>query len=453
MCEVKLGDSDMRKIVPYDVFAEYVTKLEKRGVLVRTPIWGYKKTFRDVLLENKLVKQKGKADYVMSAIDGAEYCLTNGKFKTHLVSSGMGEKQYVAEKCGIPLPVGFALSFTCDGKQVKSKLLEMDAGRDLYFMYRSVVTSVSSDYRKMMLLYGISEDEAKKIVDEGHRRRSLSKSGRLNGSFGKTGIDSHCYGPFRGSKDPGASVAVAVQERIRGKVLRWASDNDIDETSYERLVFLYHSELFLDIQRAKGQEYCERMGVESGQGMYLYNRDKSLRCFSAKNFLEYCSRIINLRGNENEKKEFARLLSIEDYQGIMILAYSVRGMTGYKGRIVYESTQRGHFSLRSKLEKGFLYIADRLDDVSAISYESVKVPYCDGECARMYWIDFDVTMSNGRRVLVEVKPYNQCVIPEGRILAKKQAAERYALDNGCSYIFVTEKDMKYDLVHKKLQSA
>jgi hypothetical protein len=61
-------------------------------------------------------------------------------------------------------------------------------------------------------------------------------------------------------------------------------------------------------------------------------------------------------------------------------------------------------------------------------------------------------LTSGKRILVEVKPYKQCIIPEGEILLKKKVAEEYASKNNCIYAFITEKDMKYGLVRKKLQS-
>ena len=38
---------------------------------------------------------RGKAKYVLSKLDGQEYCKTNGKFAKHLLKHGLSEADYV----------------------------------------------------------------------------------------------------------------------------------------------------------------------------------------------------------------------------------------------------------------------------------------------------------------------------------------------------------------------
>lgn len=442
----------MRKAVPYEVFEGYVKELEDSGVLKKSRLFGYKKTFTDVLVENGLVSYASSALYVRSVIDGEEYCLSNGKLKRHLDSVGVDKFGYL-EKCGITIPYGYSLSFVCDGKDVKSRLSEFKNGDNLYFMYRSLVTSVSTDYRKVMLLYGVPEEEAKIISDASHNRRSNSKLGEINKSYGRKGLNAYCFSPFFASDNPKECYSKFLRIKRDAMILKWASDNNIDETSFETVRLLYYSTLFKSLHTAKGKEYKDRLGLDTiQQGVYLFNKEKSLKCHDPKDSFSYFSKMIDLLGTDEDKKFYEELAKNDNYYGVMALSLFVRGMMGYGKRVPYVSERHGEFLLRSKLEKGFLYIADRLSFVKHISYETVRIPYQEGNKKRTYYVDFDVVLDNGKRVLIEVKPYSQCVIPGSTILLKKMAADDFALKNGCVYMFVTEKDLKNDLVSKKLQS-
>jgi hypothetical protein len=441
--------------VPYDTFAKYVAALEEDGVLVRRHLFGYKKTFRGILLDKNLGhKTKSGAIYVKSVLDGREYCLANGKFKRHLISSGIDEWHYL-KKCGVSLPIGYALSFKCDGKKVRNIILARKNGDALFFMYRSIVTSVSSDYRKLMLLYGLSNVEAKRTALENHTERSKGYTGERNNSYGKRGLNANCFRPFLGTTDPKEQYSRLLRERNKVLILRWASDNNIDETSFERIRFLYYSGIFRRIHRTMGEKYKDKFNLDSvDQGIYLYNKEKSLRCYDPKNFLEFNSHLVNLYGNEEDKLNLSLFLKGGEYDKIMSLALPLKNFYQYGKRFRYRSAKHGLFLLKSKLEKGFVRLVDKLDIAVSIKYENVRLPYFDGFKNRTYWIDFEIFLADGRRVLVEVKPYHLCIIPEGEILAKKVAAEKYAARQcNCKYIFATEKDLKYDLVRKKLQSA
>jgi len=437
--------------VSYETFVDYVNELVESGVLKTSKIFGYKKTFRDVLFENGFYRVNGKALYITSVIDNEEYCFTNGKFKRHLESIGMDEKQYIS-KCGIRLPNGYALTFICNGKNVRSVLLGMNGGERLYFIYRSIMTSVSYDHRKLMLYYGLSKSDAREVERRTHNKQSKGLKGDKNGSFGKRGLSANCFRPFIDSVDPKGDYSEFLRGKNKQMILKWASDNDIDETSFECLKFLYYSMVFRCVHKKKGEEYKTRFRLETvKQGVYMFNREKSLRAYDPRNFLEYNKQLVKLHGSDEDKSAFDKLLEVGEYGKIMSLCFSFKELY-YSGRYTYKSRQYGTFRLRSKLEKGFAYIADRLEIVSNIEYENTKIPYNDGSKNRLYYVDFTLILSDGTKVLVEVKPYSQCIIPEGLVLLKKDAAEKYASENGYIYTFVTEKDMKYDLVAKKLRS-
>jgi hypothetical protein len=437
--------------VSFDVFCSHVDRLCKCGVLKKSVGFGYKKTFRDWLIEAHLGYTKDRATYVKSILDGKEYCLTNGKFKEHLTRQGTDEIGYL-QKCGICLPIGYVWKVGVHGKDMKQHLFEMEDGASLYFSYRSVMTSVTSDFKKLMLLYGITEAEARSISDRQHIRRSERVLGKKNNSYGKRGLDANCFRPFLGG-NPREEYSLHLRERNKFLILRWASDNDIDETSFENLKFLYYSSVFTRLHQRKGDEYKNILGLETvEQGVFLFNREKSLQCYNPKNSIEYCSGLVRDLGNDEDRENFERFLDAGEYDKIVSLCYALRGLTGWKRRVVYHSTRFGDFSLRSKLEKGFAYLVDRIGSVVSLRYENIHIPYFDGTKNKTYYVDFEVVMDDGRKVLVEVKPYSQCVIPEGDVLYKKEAAETYAGKNGYVYAFFTEKDMRYEYIRKKLQS-
>lgn len=442
----------MSKVL-YDVFSNYINILEEKKILKRQKIYGYKKVFKDLLFEYNLIYQiKGMAIYIKSIINGEIYCLTNGKFTEHLRKNKITQVEYLT-RCNVVLPVGYVLTFQCDGKETKEHIVK-NYGKEFYFMYRSILTSVSSDFRKLMLFYGISEEEAKKIERNKYEKYSQSHKGVKNNSYGKKGLNANCFRPFMKADKPRDEYSQFLKERNKKYILKWASDHDIDEISYEKVKFLYYSTCFKNIHIKKGVELKKKFGLETiEQGIYAFSKQKSLDCYNAKNFLEYNSKIINSYGSEYDKNIFLELLREEKYDQIMSLRLGIEHK-GFPKRCKYFSKKYGKFSLRSKLEKGFLFIIDRLSFVKLVKYEEIKIPYNDGKKDRLYYIDFEVTLNDNKKLLIEVKPYKLCIIPEGEILLKSKAAIEYANKNNYKYLFMTEKEIKkYDNVIKKLQSA
>lgn len=440
--------------ISYDIFNNYVKILEQKNILKRQEIYGYKKVFKDLLIKHNLINNiKGKAIYIKSIIDEKVYCLTNGKFLKHLEVINMTQFEYL-KKCNVDLPIGYVLAFKC-GKKVK-EYISKTYGKEFYFMYRSILTSVSSDYRKLMLLYGISEVEAKKIEKNKHEKYSQSHMGIKNNSYGKKGLNANCFHPFIKMNNPKDEHSKFLKERNKKYILKWASDHNIDETSYEKIKFLYYSIVFKNIHFKKGVEFKKKFGLKTiEQGIYTFNKQKSLSCYDSKNFLEYNSKIINNYGNEYDRKLFLQLLREEKYDQIMSLRLGLKNK-GFPKRCKckYFSKKYGKFSLRSKLEKGFLFIVDRLSFVKSVKYEEIKIPYNNGKTNKLYYIDFEIILNNNKKLLIEVKPYNLCIIPEGEILFKSKAAIEYANKNNYKYLFITEKEIKkYENVIKKLQSV
>lgn len=442
----------MSKGVTFEEFSSNVKLLEENNIIKKTYIYGYKKTFKDFIIDNKLGYKKGKSVYLKSHIDNNEYCLTNGAFKRHLDKNNLSEIDYLL-KSEADVPMGFKQTFNIDGKNIKKYFID-NYNIELYKIYRSILTSVSSDYKKLMLYYGISKQEAKNISLKSFNKRSKGLSGKNNGSYGKTGLNANCYKPFINTESPKENYSKFLKEKNKILILKWASDNNIDETSFETIKFKYYSSVFKNIHLLKGQEYLNNSSIDisTEQAIYLYNKEKSLSNYSAKNFIEYNTAIINRCGTKDDIILFNKLLKNKDYNGIMSLCCSVKNINEWGKRVYYKSNKYGDFALRSKLEKGFVFIADRLDIINDIKSESIRIPYNNGK-SKIYIIDFEISLNNGKKILIEVKPYKQCVIPEGDILLKKEAAELYAKKHKYKYMFITEKDMKYEYIRKKLQSC
>lgn len=444
----------MRRILKFEVFLNHIRLLEKYNIIEKDYIFGYKKTFTDVLKENNLGKYINKALYVISIVDGKEYCYSNGYFKKHLLENNMTEKDYLM-RCNIVLPCGYNVKIKAHGKEVKKFFQNTyENWEELYFSYRSILTSVSIDYEKIMYFYGISREEALKIETEKIKNFSESRSGEKNSSYGKRGINAHCYRKYLLSEDPKKEMEIATKERIKRKILKWASDNDIDETNYNILQFDYFSTVFKNIHKNKGMEFNKKYSLESiKQGIFLYNREKSIKNYDAKNFYEHCIKILNAYGNEKDKEFVKTLISVENYEQIMSYCCSLRE-NKFPKIIKYRTKEDKILLLRSKLEHWFVKTIENLHIIDKYQYENIRIPYYDiDRCKqRTYVIDFEIFLKNGKRLLIEVKPYNQAMIPEGEILYKKQSAEIFAKTNNYSYGFITEKDLKNGLVEKIFNS-
>lgn len=440
----------MGKNLKYNIFETNLNTLVESNIFIKTTIFGYKKNFKDILIENKLAYYKyEKSIYIKSHIDGNEYCFTNGKFNKHLIKNNLSEIDYIL-MCGVNLPVGYKQNFFTDGRNTKQYFI-INYSEKLYKIYRSVLTSVTSDYKKLMLFYGINENEAKNIYNISHKKRSLKLSGEKNNSFGKIGLNANCYRPFFYSKNKKEDYSKFLKDKNKIYILRWASDNNIDETSYEKIKYIYYSMLFKKIHQTKGQEISNDLNIPLEQGIYLYNKEKSLQYYNSFNFLDYNKKLIEIYGTNDDKTLFNKFLIDNNYDGIMSLCLSIKNISNWGKRFYYNSDKFGKFSLRSKLEKGFVYIADKLEFINSIKFENIKIPYFN-EKQKIYIIDFEIILDNNKKFLIEVKPYNQCIVPDGEILLKKEAAEEYAKKHNYIYLFITEKDLKYEYIRKKLQS-
>lgn len=94
-------------------------------------------------------------------------------------------------------------------------------------------------------------------------------------------------------------------------------------------------------------------------------------------------------------------------------------------------------------ELEFLQWLDEQPDVVEVMYEKLYITYISNKRSgrtRRYYPDFVVTWADGRREILEVKPKRRVA---GRTVQKKAAAATaWAAQNGATYRFVTEVDLR-----------
>jgi hypothetical protein len=95
---------------------------------------------------------------------------------------------------------------------------------------------------------------------------------------------------------------------------------------------------------------------------------------------------------------------------------------------------------RSGLELKYMLQLDADVTVDSYEYESIIVGYISNyhtAKVRKYIVDFLVNYNDGRKLLVEVKPLRKT--GQKIVTLKRLAAERWCVDNGATFMFVTEK--------------
>lgn len=89
--------------------------------------------------------------------------------------------------------------------------------------------------------------------------------------------------------------------------------------------------------------------------------------------------------------------------------------------------EKGDIVYRSKLERDFMVVCDNNPNVVKWASEKVVVPYFNSGKNRMarYFVDFFIELSDGRRFIIEVKPFKEAqVISDPSLLAKRMAKSK-----------------------------
>lgn len=89
--------------------------------------------------------------------------------------------------------------------------------------------------------------------------------------------------------------------------------------------------------------------------------------------------------------------------------------------------EKGDIVFRSKLERDFMMICDTNSNVVKWASEKVIIPYFNSGKKRMarYFVDFFIELKDGRRFLIEIKPFKESqVIADPSLLAKRMAKSK-----------------------------
>lgn len=432
-----------------ELFVENCKKLESLKILYRE-----EKLINEIFPKPKNILLKDLIDnsgLVKSKIDGEKYCLSNGKLERHLKANDLSLKDYLKKYENFKIynsysvnSFGFKKNEFITNKNIWKEIF--DDGEKLFFEFRQIMTTMRSDKKHLMFFYGVESDVAEEIAKKSKEKRSKSHVGDLNGSFGNFNLKSNCRKNFSNEE-----FDLIMKKRDEKTILNWASKNDIDLTSFEDLKKLYYSSLFVNIHKRKALETLKKNpGLTYEQALFKYNSEKSKENYDAKNFYDFCLKYSKILSKE-DFLEFENAKKSLDYDKMISLI--LFALTNRKKRNVSCNSKFGIKFVRSKLEKGVLYMLEKMEEVSLIKYEKTKIDYFSTEKNRnaKYIVDFTIFTKYGN-FLIEVKPFKQYIFPDITIAEKKECAEKFAFLNNFKYIFITEKDLKYDTIRKKLQS-
>lgn len=119
-----------------------------------------------------------------------------------------------------------------------------------------------------------------------------------------------------------------------------------------------------------------------------------------------------------------------------------RKRRGYH-RGVHVSPIAGECKFRSSWEEKYMNYLDNNPEVVTWSYEKLIIEYVSNKATnkvRKYYPDFFIEMSNGDKVIVEIKQKRKL---ETLIVKKKAAAARqWCSDHGMTYKILTEIELK-----------
>ena len=126
----------------------------------------------------------------------------------------------------------------------------------------------------------------------------------------------------------------------------------------------------------------------------------------------------------------------------------------------YSGVDVNNIKYKSLLERRFMKFLDLSGNVQNWCYEGIIVPYVCGTDNKLhrYFPDFLVLFTDGRRVLVEIKPQSECSAPKKRKrktrryltecftycknMSKWAAAEHFCKKRGWEFKIVTDAQLK-----------
>lgn len=121
----------------------------------------------------------------------------------------------------------------------------------------------------------------------------------------------------------------------------------------------------------------------------------------------------------------------------------IKKKRGRYHRGTYTSTKAGECKFRSSWEEKFMHYLDNNPDVASWSYEKLIIEYISNKKTgkiRKYYPDFFVEMSNGERLVIEIKQKRK--LTAVAVKKKAAAAEQWCMMHDASYKIITELELK-----------
>lgn len=120
----------------------------------------------------------------------------------------------------------------------------------------------------------------------------------------------------------------------------------------------------------------------------------------------------------------------------------------------FDSCRNEPIIYRSGLEYKFMELFENSKKISKWASEPIKIPYYSRLDKKMmnYYPDYIIEMSNGKKIIVEIKPSNQTVKPKSedslwlkqswvKNIDKWMAAKKFASEHNMGFTILTEKDL------------
>jgi len=107
------------------------------------------------------------------------------------------------------------------------------------------------------------------------------------------------------------------------------------------------------------------------------------------------------------------------------------------------SIKGGTFNFRTGWEQKYALWLDGNMNVVSYRYEPYAVEYLSNVRTgkiRKYYPDFEVTWADGNKTLVEIKPKKKMTVAKN--LKKFASASTYCLNNGMTFVVITEVELK-----------
>lgn len=188
-------------------------------------------------------------------------------------------------------------------------------------------------------------------------------------------------------------------------------------------------EFTVPFSRSEERRFCTKSCALSGENNHMFGKHV---CY----FGEPWTKGLTKHTDERLKK-------IGENLSVIIADKIVKGEwrhTGFKGEH-YAGVKNGGVEtyLRSSYESTYARILDADDNVASWTHEPFRIPYFFDGSVHNYVPDFSVCLSDGSRVLVEVKPASLAEKPVN--VAKREAAEKWCETNGFVYKTVSEEDL------------